>query len=852
MADETVEIKITGDSSDLAAAMADVAKRVDLLIDALSGTAQKFEEVGKDAEKGFGKAKKATDKAAESTEKYIKVTNKFTIRLGANRKSLEAVSDRMGRVDSSMQALATMSDHLSGSLAKTGKFMAENARLAGDAAAGMEQVILAATQAPKVFGLVTASVVALGAAYHFIQKPFEETIEKHKALGEAWDRLGKSIANQAKRIREYRQELNLLNGVETKAEQIFKKRMDELKAGEKQQLRDLNNIVRKMKNNAKDMKQQERANRVLREGTKNIRDRTNVERELATETFNQAKATEELNKAEEKRAQNQKFYSEEYMKMVVATSTLGDEYKVYVKEMTASERAVDSSREAHEKMSAGLIGNANLVKMLGQSFAQNQEDTYGTARAISLNTDEHKKFEKALKTLNDSYRENLGIQEDVFVASQSNEHIFGAVNRTNLQAVGTYDVLNMAMEENLKKRRAEMAAQEAAAAATRAWVKERNALLESLQNENAALDAVLTGPFRELEQAYEAQIDALDEIIDKYEKSAKSSQKSAAIVSAAEEQKALKTIEFSRQVTGLLEEENRKREKDRIDSELAMEKALQDIQNVSKGREAETFDEKLALLSEYKEEQMRTLKDLQAAAVASGAEEVDVWRAVLDEKQQINAEYEQRKAELEEERREQQRQKRAEDIQLFSETSTMLLQGASDAFMAIAENADQMTTEQRRKMFYISQAAAMGEIAISGMVAIANIWEEYAANPIAAGIMSAGMAGITAAQIATVASQEPSFDIGGVIKGGVMANSPDQVGVNVLPGESVLNRSATERLGEQGVNALNSGKGMGQEIIVVPAYRHFDRFIKDEYRKGGAFRRFFNDAREYPVGHRSY
>ena len=85
-----------------------------------------------------------------------------------------------------------------------------------------------------------------------------------------------------------------------------------------------------------------------------------------------------------------------------------------------------------------------------------------------------------------------------------------------------------------------------------------------------------------------------------------------------------------------------------------------------------------------------------------------------------------------------------------------------------------------------------------------------------------------------------------------MAKSADQVGVNVLPGESVLNRSATERLGESGVNALNSGRGMGQEIIVVPAYRHFDRFIKDEYRKGGAFRKFFNDAREYPVGQRSY
>ena len=849
MADETVEIKITGDSSDLAAAMADVAKRVELLIDALSATAQKFEEVGKDAEKGFGKVKKATDKAAGSTKKLAEEADKAAKSTATLRQKWESAADQVGRADSAFSAISSVLDQMNPK-------WAEFSRLAADAAAVSEQLILAITQSWKMFTAMTIVVTAAIVAYEKVQKPFEEMLEKHKALGEAWDRLGKSIANQAKRIREYRQELNLLNGVETKAEQNLQKRMDDLKVSEKQQQRRLINLVRKMKNNAKDIKQQERASKVLKEGIKNIRDRIKEEESLIVQLNEHARATEYA--AEAERVWNGWMQKNTFEMLSVRNASVGavDVFKVYEKELSATARAGMSSADAFSKMAAGLALPSESVENLSIKFARQQEEMHGLSAGAAVGTAAYGEIWRSVKDLNKAYKESTGISRDMFVPvveeSFGVTKAFGAINVTTGQTLDIWKLLNLAIAENLKIRRQQIAEEERMAAATRAWVNERNALLESLQNENAALDATLTGPFRELEQAYEAQMEDLDEIIDKYEKSAKSSQKSAAIVSAAEEQKALKTIEFSRQVTGLLEEENRKREKDRIDSELAMEKVFQDIQNVSKGREAETFDEKLALLSEHKEEQMRTLKDLQDAAVASGAEEVDVWRAVLDEKQQINAEYEQGKAELEEERREQQRQKRAEDIQLFSETSTMLLQGASDAFMAIAENADQMTTEQRRKMFYISQAAAMGEIAISGMVAIANIWEEYAANPIAAGIMSAGMAGITAAQIATVASQEPSFDIGGVIKGGVMANSPDQVGVNVLPGESVLNRSATERLGEQGVNALNSGKGMGQEIIVVPAYRHFDRFIKDEYRKGGAFRRFFNDAREYPVGHRSY
>ena len=90
------------------------------------------------------------------------------------------------------------------------------------------------------------------------------------------------------------------------------------------------------------------------------------------------------------------------------------------------------------------------------------------------------------------------------------------------------------------------------------------------------------------------------------------------------------------------------------------------------------------------------------------------------------------------------------------------------------------------------------------------------------------------------------------MRGGVMSDSRDQVSAKLLPGESVLNRRATEVLGEQGVNALNSGGSASSEVVVVPAYKHFNRFIKDENRRGGEFRRLLTKQREFPVGRRGY
>ena len=159
------------------------------------------------------------------------------------------------------------------------------------------------------------------------------------------------------------------------------------------------------------------------------------------------------------------------------------------------------------------------------------------------------------------------------------------------------------------------------------------------------------------------------------------------------------------------------------------------------------------------------------------------------------------------------------------------------------------SVEERKRLFNIQKGASIADATINGAVAVTRALAEL--GPIAGAVAAGAIAATTAAQISLIAGEEPAFDVGGMVRGGVMSSSDDQMSARVLPGEAILNRSAAEGLGEAGVNALNRGSGLGG-VTVVPAYRHFDRFIRDEYRKGGAFRRIVTRERDYPVGQRRY
>ena len=136
-------------------------------------------------------------------------------------------------------------------------------------------------------------------------------------------------------------------------------------------------------------------------------------------------------------------------------------------------------------------------------------------------------------------------------------------------------------------------------------------------------------------------------------------------------------------------------------------------------------------------------------------------------------------------------------------------------------------SSEMMKAFNMQQAAAVLQATINGAVAITKTLAEL--GPV--GIpLSALIAGTTAAQIAVIQSQKPSFHQGGIISG-----DGDQA-ITAQGGEAVLNRNAVANLGAGGVDTLNAGAGMGGSVTVNIVYRQqlFNQMVIDNIKGGGA------------------
>ena len=153
---------------------------------------------------------------------------------------------------------------------------------------------------------------------------------------------------------------------------------------------------------------------------------------------------------------------------------------------------------------------------------------------------------------------------------------------------------------------------------------------------------------------------------------------------------------------------------------------------------------------------------------------------------------------------------------------------AGEYSQRLAEEGTEAAKEQARAAFAISKAAAMSQIVISTAIAAMNIQEKFAAAPPVAAALTAVLMGTSAANMALVASEQPSFHRGGMI-------SPDEVSITAQKGEAVLSRSGVAAAGgESGVNSLNSGAtGGGGVMIINQVYRHrvFDRVVSDSIRR---------------------
>ena len=260
------------------------------------------------------------------------------------------------------------------------------------------------------------------------------------------------------------------------------------------------------------------------------------------------------------------------------------------------------------------------------------------------------------------------------------------------------------------------------------------------------------------------------------------------------------------------------------DTTSGTDKAIQDLQRL-RDAQRRASEERLSERAKIELAYMRE-RDLIDEAYLSGAEldEVNAARAVSEAERRIAL------ANLEEQlhaekmqRLEEERQETIANISATGDALGALAMLSGSVAEAIASNGTKGARQQAQTFFALQKGLSLAVIPIQ--LAEALMVAQTQPPPLNV-LQSATALATAAASTAAIASAKPpTFDLGGIVNAG----TGDQRIVSVLPGEAVLNRSATAELGPDGVNALNAGRGVPSTIIVEQRYGHrvFDRFVTD-------------------------
>jgi len=258
----------------------------------------------------------------------------------------------------------------------------------------------------------------------------------------------------------------------------------------------------------------------------------------------------------------------------------------------------------------------------------------------------------------------------------------------------------------------------------------------------------------------------------------------------------------------------------------------------------------------FDESQLTAIEKIESDRAAQ-LQELEILRSSLDARAELTEETERRIAaarveinyaansQIEAEHRE----LVSSGFEHFRDLGTSML---SDLGTFLGQAAEDLSDEDRAramKLFRAKKAIAISEALMSGAVGMMAVWQKYAAVPPVAAFMSTAVAAQTALQVATIKAEQPSFHAGGIMP----ASDPSEFSARILPGESVLNQRATAALGESGVNALNHGTGSPSiQVVPIPVYKHFDRFIRDEDKRRGRFSDIIQRGSSRALGQRGY
>lgn len=773
-------------------------------------------------EKNLLRAEKAAKKAAMTTRgdlaqaigKAVQMTEKLATAAGVTEEQFEGLknqamqlggrvddfADQLGRADSSLSAVAGAVQHLNPE-------MAEAARMMGDAMGAAEGLILAAAQAPAAF---TVSALAAGALSLALAEVNEE-MERNQKESERQEKMFKRLEKLTKNRTSIEHKLADAHSAQTDALFVSTRAHED--------------------NEQAIAAEVARAERLAR---------TNKEikyQRIADETRAWAQRQRQLNdelldfEIQAKRNQYQLQLQEtQYRILELATADrithinrLADAHaqagnKIHAAELASSvstlqtQAAVMKIVEAREKEERILYKAAEAQRDNGDASEAARKAAAKNLGALHMGRDAYLDQIKTAEALEKQLEKLTGQEFQLFDATGAlitSSKEYAETQSTSTRKAHQRSVILANLDTNAALELND---------ATILKIKLQN---EAAKNRKKQAQESVAAAAAELQ----ATITALDAEVEKRKQTA------AASIDAMEVEKLSSAEKIDRAEQEALAELDILRRKFDAEEALTVERATA-IEAAETMIRQQADMERANLTAEQRAKEIEEFEKMMAAKSAlilqTAKEEVETAKKTAAINQTIQAD-------------------------LMAATSELFATG-SQFMMDQAEERSKHDRKLAMRDFRISKALATSEAIINAAGAINTIWDKHAANPIVAGALTALTSAVTGAQIAKIVSQEPSFDVGGVIAPsyGGMARTPDQVRIRALPGEAVLNRQAVDRLGADGVDRLNSGAVAPVVVRPVSTFKHFDRFTKSEFRRAGYFRSLFDQDREFAPGQRSY
>lgn len=159
--------------------------------------------------------------------------------------------------------------------------------------------------------------------------------------------------------------------------------------------------------------------------------------------------------------------------------------------------------------------------------------------------------------------------------------------------------------------------------------------------------------------------------------------------------------------------------------------------------------------------------------------------------------------------------------------------GVADASAVAADKMAERNIEGAKRMFIVSKVAAIANTVIQGAMAAVGALAPppFGLGPIAGGIAAAGIAATTAANVAIIASQQPSFnDTPGVMQ------LPSGGGVSLAPGDYMMAAKDLNDMQKQLDRATGQDRRSVVQVVAIPSYqgRTYERARRDAYRRPGS------------------